>query len=44
VYGVERWLGELAFALREESYQLDPIRRVFTPKANGKLGPLGTEA
>ncbi len=39
-YGVERWLGELALALREESYQPDPIRRVFIPKANGKLRPL----
>src|SRR5438046_649049 len=37
VYGVERWLGELALALREESYRPDPIRRVFIPKANGKL-------
>ena len=40
-YGVERWLGELALALREESYQPAPIRRVFIPKANGKLRPLG---
>src|SRR2546430_3327045 len=40
-YGVERWLGEVALALREESYQPDPIRRVFIPKANGKLRPLG---
>ena len=40
-YGVERWLGELALALKEETYRPDVIRRVFIPKANGKLRPLG---
>jgi RNA-directed DNA polymerase len=40
-YGAERWLGELALALREQTYRPEPIRRVFIPKANGKLRRLG---
>ena len=40
-YGLERWLGELALALTEATYRPDPIRRVYIPKANGRLRPLG---
>jgi RNA-directed DNA polymerase len=40
-YGLERWLGELAIALKDETYRPEPIRRVFIPKPNGKLRPLG---
>ena len=40
-YGVRRWLGELALALRQETYRPAPIRRVFIPKTNGKLRLLG---
>ena len=40
-YGVERWLGELAQALKEETYQPEAIRRVMIPKGNGGLRPLG---
>ena len=40
-YGLQRWLGELALALKQETYRPNPIRRVFIPKANGKLRPLG---
>src|SRR5664279_3397574 len=28
-YGVERWLGELALTLREETYRPEPIRRAI---------------
>jgi group II intron reverse transcriptase/maturase len=40
-YGAQRWLAELALALSKETYRPEPIRRVFIPKANGKLRPLG---
>jgi len=40
-YGVERWLGELAEALREHTYRAQPVRRVAIPKDDGRSRPLG---
>jgi len=40
-YGVERWLGELAQAMKERRYRASPVRPVLIPKPNGKQRPLG---
>ena len=40
-YGVERWLGELAQSLGEESHRPEAIKQVYIPKPDGGQRPLG---
>ena len=40
-YGIARWLGELAEALRGKTYQAQPLQRAYLAKPDGKQRPLG---
>ena len=40
-YGIDQYLSELADEVKRETYKAQPVLRVYIPKANGKMRPLG---
>jgi RNA-directed DNA polymerase len=40
-YGEDHWIGELAERLKKKDYRPEAVKRVWIPKPNGKLRPLG---
>lgn len=40
-YGVDKYLAEIAEEIRNETYKASPVLRVYIPKGEGKMRPLG---